>query len=68
MNWLPDIWLSHRTTDDFEWNNWIFAYLEIPNKISNFLQKKNKAEDAVQSYAAGVGGLGLYLQYADQMT
>ena len=32
----------------------------------------NKAEHAVQSYAAGVGGLGawglgLYLQYADHM-
>ena len=33
----------------------------------------NKAEHAVQSYAAGAGGLqawgyGLYLQYADHMT
>ena len=34
---------------------------------------ENKAEHAVQSYAAGVGGLGawgygLYLQYANNMT
>ena len=37
------------------------------------IKKSNKAEHAVQSYAAGIGGLGalgygLYLQYADRMT
>ena len=53
--------------------NCLLKWQKCEYGLHKFITSGSKAEHAVQSYAAGVGGLGtwvygLYLQYADHMT